>query len=169
MKIGKGNELGLSTTYYFSDFEEEWNAKDLYYEFKELGAIEEIVIPTKKDWRGKKYGLVRFVNVYEERVMETKLNNIMLNGKKIIANLSKYKRNELIKHSRISGGIKMQDRGENGRGKNEVVIVGGRVQGSVFVKATSQKSFAEAVKGNQSNNNKIEKETNKSFIFNSSL
>lgn len=106
MKIGKGNERGPSTTYYFFDFEEGRCAKDLSFEFKELGVIEEIVIPAKKDWRRKKYGFVRFVNVYEERAVETKLNNIWLNGKKIIDNLLKYKRKELTKPSRNGGGIK---------------------------------------------------------------
>lgn len=99
MKNGKGSERGSSTTYYFSDFEEGWYAKDLFYEFKKLGDIEEIVIPDKKDWRGKKYSFVRFVNVSEKRMVETKLNNIWLNGKKIVANISKYKRSELTKAS----------------------------------------------------------------------
>lgn len=63
MTNGKGSVRGPSTTFYFSNFEEEWSAKDLFYKFKDLWVIEEIVIPTKKDWRGNKYGFVSFVNV----------------------------------------------------------------------------------------------------------
>lgn len=59
------------------------------FEFKVVGAIDEIVIPTKKDWRGKRYGFVRFVDVKDEEMAEIKLNNIWLNGVKISANISK--------------------------------------------------------------------------------
>lgn len=57
-----------------------------------MGEIDEIVILDKKDWRGKKYGFVRFVDVKNERMEETKLNNTWLNGRIISANISKYKR-----------------------------------------------------------------------------
>lgn len=69
----------------------------MFFEFKEIGDIEEIVILGKKDWRGKKYGFVRFGEVVDERVAETKLNNIWLNGRKISANISKYKRRVIEK------------------------------------------------------------------------
>lgn len=53
MKNGKGSEIELSITLFFPDFEDCWSAKDLFFEFKEVGEIDEIVIPTKKDWRGR--------------------------------------------------------------------------------------------------------------------
>lgn len=94
LKTGQGVVVVSVSTYFYFDFDESWSAKDLFFEFKEVGEIEEIVIPPKKDWRGKKYGFVRFSGEKDERITETKLDNIMLNGSKISANLSKYKRKE---------------------------------------------------------------------------
>lgn len=46
------------TSFFFTDFDSKWTAKDLFFEFKELGKVDEILIPPKKDWRGQKYGFV---------------------------------------------------------------------------------------------------------------
>lgn len=99
MRNGNEKEFGLTTTYFFSDFEDGWSANDLFFEFKEPGEIKEIVIPAKKDWRGKKYGFVRFINITNKKLVETKLNNTWLNGKKINANITNYKRREVKKLS----------------------------------------------------------------------
>lgn len=52
-KIGNGGSSRASSTFFFTDFAESWGAKDLYFEFKELGEIDEIVIHAKRDWREK--------------------------------------------------------------------------------------------------------------------
>lgn len=82
-KNSKGDIKGSRTTFFFIDFGEGWRAKDLFFEFKELGVIDEIVIPSKKDWSGQKYGFVRYVNVEDERIKEVKLNNTWLDGRKL--------------------------------------------------------------------------------------
>lgn len=94
-KNNRGIANNNTTTFFFSDFKDSWRAKYLFFEFKDIGEIEEIVIPIKKDWRGKKYGFVRFIDVGDVKWEETKLNNIWLEGCKISANLSKYQRKEV--------------------------------------------------------------------------
>lgn len=71
--------------------------KGFFFEFKEVGAIEEIVIPGKKDWRGKRYGFVRFVDISDVDLAEVKLNNLWLNGCKLSVNKSKYQRKSVNK------------------------------------------------------------------------
>lgn len=50
--------------------------------------------------------------------MEMKLNNIWLNGKKIVANLSKYKRREVTKVGAIQGVNIIFKGGKPRRGKD---------------------------------------------------
>lgn len=50
---GSGDDLGAKTTFYFTNFGEGWRAKYLFVEFKELGLIDEVIIPPNKDWRGR--------------------------------------------------------------------------------------------------------------------
>ena len=54
------------------------SAKDLYFEFKDLGDIDEVFIPPKRDKVGRRYGFVRYFNVADERLMATKLDNVIL-------------------------------------------------------------------------------------------
>lgn len=64
----------------------------MYHEFKELGKIDEVFIRSRKSIWEKKYGFVKFFNVNDERMLEMKLDNIFLDGRKIFANLPKYGR-----------------------------------------------------------------------------
>lgn len=145
-------------TFFFSNFEDSWRAKDLFFEFKGLGDIEEIVIPAKKGWRGKKYGFVRFENVIEERLVDTKLNKIWLEGKKLSANISKY--------ARGLGPIDHKKRGVSGNNlkakegnMSSVVLKNYEKKGHIVnTKKVEHKSFAEAFVGKQIGYSKDKKE-----------
>lgn len=50
------------------------------------------MIPPRKDWRGQRYGFMRFCNVENERLLEVKLDNVWLEGRKLKANVTKVKR-----------------------------------------------------------------------------
>ncbi|CAI8614976.1 unnamed protein product [Vicia faba] len=64
----------------------------MYAIFKENGEIDEVIIPPKRDKRGKRFGFVRFFNVADERLMVIKLDNIIIGTKKIHANLPRFNR-----------------------------------------------------------------------------
>lgn len=51
-----------------------------------------MVILSKRDARGKRYGFVRFFDVKEPRVLAKKLDNIFLENDKIYVNLPKFAR-----------------------------------------------------------------------------
>lgn len=54
--------------------------------------IDEAVILPKRDKRGKRYRLVRFRNVEDERMLAMKLNNIFINKSKIYVNIPQFQR-----------------------------------------------------------------------------
>lgn len=71
---------------------ERLKARDLFFEFKELGDLNEVYVPSKKNHRGRKYGFTRFYNAKDERALAAKMDSIFLDGKTIHANLPKFKR-----------------------------------------------------------------------------
>lgn len=62
---------GLSTNFFVTEFGNNWRANDLFMEFKDLGEIEEVVIPPRRDKYGRRYGFVRFVNVKDVKMLAT--------------------------------------------------------------------------------------------------
>lgn len=48
------------TSFFITEFGGKWSVKDLLYELKEYGELEEVVIPPRRDRRGRRYGFSRF-------------------------------------------------------------------------------------------------------------
>lgn len=66
---------------------------------KELGEIVEVVIPSKRDRRGRRYGFVRFANMVDENMLAIKLDSVILDGRKMFANLPRFQRSKVISSS----------------------------------------------------------------------
>lgn len=65
----------------------------MYEEFQTFWGIDEVVIPSKRDIRGKRYGFVRFFEVRDEDNLEVKLDNIIIVRRKIFINVMRFQRN----------------------------------------------------------------------------
>ncbi|XP_058732730.1 uncharacterized protein LOC131604301 [Vicia villosa] len=168
--ILKNDTRGISwpvSTFFFLYFGVQWMAKDLFFEFKDLGLIEEIVIPSKKDWKGLRYGFFRYLNIEDERLVEIKMNNLLPDGRNINANISKFKRKDL-KPSRDFG--KRRNFGEANLRPNGgyVGAVGAGPSQVNYVEGGGQaRSYMEAVRGNSFIKKYVEVETSKSLFFKS--
>ncbi|XP_058768749.1 uncharacterized protein LOC131642531 [Vicia villosa] len=149
---------GDITLFFITDFEQKWGARDLFFEFKNLGVVDEIVIPPKKDWRGQKYGFVRFVKVEDIRLLEIKLDNFWLDGRKLKANVSKFKRkvhkgsNEDVAQVHVRTGSSVS-RGPIQKGDNKFVRGngngGGNGGGTTNAFRKHSLTYAESVKHNE--------------------
>lgn len=60
----------------------------MYNIFRDFSDADEVVIPPKKDRRGKRYMFVRFKKVEDVRLTMVKLENIIIEGKKNYANVT---------------------------------------------------------------------------------
>lgn len=69
--VGKVDTL---STFFFTGFPISFEEKETYEVFKEFGLVVEVVIPTRRDKRGKQYGFVRFGKVGDKSVMVVKLD-----------------------------------------------------------------------------------------------
>lgn len=133
---------GVSTTFFVTEFGYKWRANDLLYEFKKLGEVEEVVIPPKKDSKGRRYGFTHFLNVKDEKLLATKLDNIILDGRKLFANVPRFNRGNFGQLSAQPNYPKADNRS--------------RVQGAVsghslrFCSGTTRLSYANALQNKKS-------------------
>lgn len=140
-----------NSTFNIKEFGERNKAKYLYHDFKDLGDIDEVIIPPKRNVRGKRYEFVRFFNVEDVRVLATKLDDILLDGRKIFANIPRFHRKylELKKKKDVVGRGRPEDerKGFSKSGKE----VGSRFfpNGRNLFRANKM-AYAEAIKGQRS-------------------
>src|SRR4051812_47829750 len=66
-------KAGKQSTFYFTEFDDKWKAKDVYEVFKRMGEIIEVFIPRNRDKRGRRFGFARFLNIKDDELMGTKL------------------------------------------------------------------------------------------------
>lgn len=87
------------TTYFFTNFKENFRAKHMLKAFSYYGDCEEVVIPPKKDKLGKRFGFVRIVNIKEPDRFVVKLDNIIIGREKIMVNLPRFHRKPSDHHN----------------------------------------------------------------------
>lgn len=85
--------------------------------FEEFGEVDEVIIPPKRDVRGKRYGFVRFVEVQNAELLATKLDNIFIGRRKLHVNIPKHEMsaNRVVVEGKIDG--------EGFRGRNVRIVV----------------------------------------------
>lgn len=97
--VGRGGE-GEVTTFLFTEFSEDCGAKELYNVFKEYGNVDEVIIPPKKDVRGKRYGFVRFFDMGEAEFLAKRLDSIFIGRRKLHVNIPKHNRRSVKEQSK---------------------------------------------------------------------
>ncbi|CAK8566570.1 unnamed protein product [Lathyrus sativus] len=79
-------------SFFFTEFPDDHEAREMFDIFKEYDLVLEVIIPSRRDKRGKIFGFVRFRNIEDSRMMAIKLDKIMINGRKIYANIPWFQR-----------------------------------------------------------------------------
>lgn len=90
VKGRKQNDGAEVTSFFISVFGDKWKARNLLFELKELGEIVEVVIPYKRDRRGRRYSFACYNNVEDEKLLAIKLDNFILEDRKLFANLLRF-------------------------------------------------------------------------------
>ncbi|GKE34307.1 RNA-directed DNA polymerase, eukaryota [Tanacetum coccineum] len=85
----------ISTSIYVTDFSDSFSAKDLFQTCKQYGHVIDSFIPEKKSKEGKRFGFVRFINVFSVDRLVGNLCTIWINRLKLHANIARYQRESL--------------------------------------------------------------------------
>lgn len=77
---------------FFLEFPERHRSEDLFNLFGCVGDAVEVVIPPRRNRWGKRYDFNMFKGVEDARVLAVKLDNILIDGRKIHVNLPMFDR-----------------------------------------------------------------------------
>ncbi|GKF14783.1 nucleotide-binding alpha-beta plait domain-containing protein, partial [Tanacetum coccineum] len=78
----------ISTSIYVTNFPESFSAKDLFNSCKVYGHVVDSFIPSKRSKAGKRFGFVRFINVFSEERLVNNLCTIWVGRLKFHANIA---------------------------------------------------------------------------------
>ncbi|GKB42351.1 RNA-directed DNA polymerase, eukaryota, reverse transcriptase zinc-binding domain protein [Tanacetum coccineum] len=128
----------ISTSIYIMNFPESFSAKELFQSCKQYGHVVDTLIPSKRSKAGKRFGFVRFINVFNEERLVNNLCTIWVGRFKFHANIARFQRapmNDKNSHVKKDAGINRsrsnvskKDEGVNVAGKSYVHVVKGNSQ-----------------------------------------
>ncbi|XP_057443861.1 uncharacterized protein LOC130736017 [Lotus japonicus] len=87
---GRVQEKGNITSYVFTNFPEEWDEKSMWGVFQRYGRVWAVFISPRRDRRGKRFGVVRFMNVQDPKQFEWKLDGIIIGSTKLHVNIPRF-------------------------------------------------------------------------------
>ncbi|GJW92992.1 nucleotide-binding alpha-beta plait domain-containing protein [Tanacetum coccineum] len=85
----------ISTSIFVSNFPEVFSAKDLFHACKQYGHVVDSFIPSKRSKDGKRFGFVRFINVFSVERLVSNLCTIWVGRSKFQANVARFHRTPL--------------------------------------------------------------------------
>lgn len=115
-----------TTSFFFTETPDHYKAKEMYNTFREFRDIDEVILPPKRDKRGKHFGFARFFNFSDERMLTIKLDNIIIESRKIHVNLPKFNREHLgYSEKENEQQLKGRMRDHRGKRKSKISMIGG--------------------------------------------
>ena len=90
------------TTYFFTNFPNDFLESELWKVFQMWGRVLDIFISRKLNKRNHRFGFVRFKGVVDEVALEKKLDSIWIDTLKLQVNLSRFRRSEVFKKEWLS-------------------------------------------------------------------
>ncbi|GJZ90317.1 nucleotide-binding alpha-beta plait domain-containing protein [Tanacetum coccineum] len=91
-KTKKDDVARISTSIYITNFSEMLSAKELFHACNQYGHVVDSFIPTKKSKNSKRFGFVRFINVFNEERLVNNLCTVWIDRYKIHANIARFQR-----------------------------------------------------------------------------
>ncbi|PWA45074.1 hypothetical protein CTI12_AA520810 [Artemisia annua] len=87
----------ISISIYVTNFPESLSAKELFHVCKQYGHVVDSFIPVKRSKEGKRFGFVRFINVFNVDRLVGNISTIWVNRFKLQANIARFQREPLNK------------------------------------------------------------------------
>ncbi|GKE39998.1 nucleotide-binding alpha-beta plait domain-containing protein, partial [Tanacetum coccineum] len=82
----------ISTSIFVTNFPEACSAKELFTACKQYGHVVDSFIPIKRSKTGKRFGFVRFINVFNEERLVNNLCTVWIDRFKLQANIARFHR-----------------------------------------------------------------------------
>lgn len=111
-----------TVSYFFTEIPDNFGAQEMWDVFRKYGRIDEVVIPYKKDKKGRRFGFARFFGVRDPTLFATRLDNIII-GNKIFVNLPRF-RHGVWEGKQNTTGPRQQELHQNSRSRPSVRMEG---------------------------------------------
>ncbi|GKE44700.1 nucleotide-binding alpha-beta plait domain-containing protein [Tanacetum coccineum] len=131
----------ISTSVFITNFPESCSAKELFQSCKQYGHVVDTFIPTKRSKNGRRFGFVRFINVFNEERLVNNLCTVWIDRFKLHAIIARFHRPPLKEKNVIpkkDGGGKNNNSyvfkdhiGFNGGGNSYVHVVKGQTKSRI--------------------------------------
>ncbi|GJS85832.1 nucleotide-binding alpha-beta plait domain-containing protein [Tanacetum coccineum] len=82
----------ISTSVFITNFPESCSAKELFQSCKQYDHVVDTFIPTKRSKNGRRFGFVRFINVFNEERLVNNLCTVWIDRFKLHANIARFHR-----------------------------------------------------------------------------
>nr|GEV04102.1 RNA-directed DNA polymerase, eukaryota [Tanacetum cinerariifolium] len=92
MKTKEDDVAKISTSIFVTNFPESFSAKDLLQSCKQYGHVVDTFIPNKRSKADKRFGFVRFINVFNDERLVNNLCTIWNDHLKLHANITRFNR-----------------------------------------------------------------------------
>lgn len=83
----------LTTSFFFSNFLENWSVAGMWKHFARFGVVVDIFIPKKKTKDGKEFDFVRFRDVQNKDQLEKDVRGVYIGPNRLSFNLARFGRN----------------------------------------------------------------------------
>nr|GEV69318.1 nucleotide-binding alpha-beta plait domain-containing protein [Tanacetum cinerariifolium] len=97
--------LRISILIFITNFSDSFSAKDLFHSCKQYGHVVDSFIPTKRAKDGKRFGFVRFINVFNVERLVNNLRTIWVGRLKFHANVARFKREFMKGSGYLADGV----------------------------------------------------------------
>ncbi|GJY01855.1 RNA-directed DNA polymerase, eukaryota [Tanacetum coccineum] len=115
----------ISISIFVTNFPESFSSKDLFHTCKQYGHVVDSFIPSKRTKEGKRFGFVRFINVFNVDRLVNNLCTIWVGRLKLHANTARFQRKPLNEMNASTKNM-----GENNRGADKCSRSYGGAMGS---------------------------------------
>ncbi|GKD45410.1 RNA-directed DNA polymerase, eukaryota, nucleotide-binding alpha-beta plait domain protein [Tanacetum coccineum] len=96
----------ISTSVFITNFPETCVAKDLFNTCKQYGHVVDAFIPFKRSKAGKRFGFVRFINVFCVNRLVSNLCTIWIGKHRLHANVTRFQRPPVNGKAAVEGGLR---------------------------------------------------------------
>ncbi|OIW09439.1 hypothetical protein TanjilG_07824 [Lupinus angustifolius] len=97
------NLQSTCSTFFFTNFPDDFGVAEMWAIFQKYGSVGDVMIPKKRDRRGKRFGFVRFKQSGDDEFLEKALMNLWIGNFKVGLNRPRFER---------QGGQKLGGRGD---------------------------------------------------------
>jgi len=139
------------TTFFFSNFPNEYSEMDMFKFFQRWARVKEVFVSRRLNKWGRRFCFVRFFDVRNVRWLESELDQLLVGNRKLYVNISKYRRTQAEYERYGKRDLRNIEVGRHrGEGKEQQKENGTSQEKNgkhVWVEKQGSKSFVEVVTG----------------------